>query len=231
MKLKDSSIICMMILTWIFIAMGVLGTESEISKIEMQVAALCSTEKTDISRIYSVMEWRNSEVDARLDKIEEVNTIQNTRLIIHRDRLNDIESMFDDLLAQQEHLEEYCRSLPDNALGIEVSDQDIRDIAALVYLEAGSQSYTCQKAIASVIFNRMIRYNMTAHQVIYQPGVFSPSGRVHSTTPNTSCVMAVREVLEDGCILPPRVTAFRNGHYHNFGTKYTCIDGVYFTLV
>lgn len=237
MKLKDNSIICMMILTWIFIAMGVLGAEAEISKIEKQVKELCYVEKYDIQQIYLMAELRDAEVDARLYEIEQTNRIQDIRLDQHREEITELDEMFVDLLNQQEHLEEYCRSLPDNALGLTLSDQDIRDIAALVYLEAGNQSYACKKAIASVIFNRMMRYSLTASECIYQrtnggDRVFSPAYRVPFTNPSASCIMAVREVLEDGCTLPIRVTAFRNNHYHtDFGSPYCNIGNVYFSSV
>lgn len=176
-------------------------------------------------------EHDQEELSTRIDILEHNVMIQDLRLDNHRQELEDNAELFSDLLASVEHLEEYCKSLPDNVLGVEVSDEDIRDIAALVYLEAGSQSYKCQKAIASVIFNRMIRYDMSAQAVIHEPGVFSPARRVDSTRPSASCLMAVREVLEQGCSLPTRVTAFRNGHYHTFGSHYCCIDGVYFSLV
>lgn len=114
-------------------------------------------------------------------------------------------------------------------VSVSVSQNDIRNIAALVYLEAGSQSYKCQKAIASVIINRMKRYNKTASQVIWEPGVFSPAYKVSSTRPSEQCLKAVRDVLNNGTTLPKNVVAFRNGHYHSFGKRYCCIDGVYFT--
>lgn len=114
-------------------------------------------------------------------------------------------------------------------VSVKLSNKDIRNIAALVYLEAGSQSYRCQKAVASVVINRMIRYNKTATQVIYEPNVFSVSGRVANTTPSSVSIKAVKDVINNGTILPKSVVAFRNGHYHNFGKHYCVIDGVYFT--
>ena len=116
-------------------------------------------------------------------------------------------------------------------VSVKLSNKDIRNIAALVYLEAGSQSYRCQKAIASVVINRMIRYNKTATQVIYEPNVFSVSGRVSSTSPSAESLRAVKDVIKNGTILPKNVVAFRNGHYHNFGKGYCEIDGVYFSSI
>ena len=229
MKIKDSTVIILLILTWFLIICGVLGAENEISRMEEQIKTAYG-QQDELLRITSELVNSQNELVTRVDELETHDRVQDYRLAMHRDQLEDNASLFTDLLNSVEHLEEYMRSLPDNVLGVEVSDQDIRDISALVYLEAGSQSYRCQKAIASVIFNRMIRYNMTAQQVIYQRGVFSPANRVRNTRPSSSCLMAVREVLETGTTLPRNCVAFRNGHYHAFGTPYTCIDGVYFSL-
>ena len=230
MKLKDSTVISLLAFTWILIAIGVIGADSEIAKLEQSIQEVYGDQASLEDRV-KLVEETNLIQDGRLDDIEHHNKVQDFRLAMHHDELSDNAELFTDLLNSVEHLEEYMRSLPDNALGVTVSDEDIRDIAALVYLEAGSQSYTCQKAIASVIFNRMIRYNMTAQQVIHQSNVFSPASRVDSTRPSASCLMAVREVLEEGTTLPRSVVAFRNGHYHNFGRRYCVIDGVYFTAM
>lgn len=230
MKLTDSSVICLLVITWIFIAIGVLGAESEISRVEKQIADVYAQQEQLYSTTNDILAEQRA-VDAKIEELQRYNRVQDYRLATHRQELDDSVEIFIDLLKSQERLEEYCKSLPDNALGLELSDQDIRDIAALVYLEAGSQSYRCQKAIASVIFNRMIRYNMTAHEAIYQAGVFSPASRVRYTTPSASCIMAVRDVLESGCSVPSNVVAFRNGHYHTFGRAYCSIDGVYFTAL
>lgn len=226
MKLKDDIIIFALIVLMFmvfYLSLCLQTTNDRIFDLEFVVNSIA--ERT------TEFEHKQEEQNNRIDILEHDVMIYDLRLDTHRQELEDNAELFSDLLASVEHLEEYCRSLPDNVLGVEVSDEDIRDIAALVYLEAGSQSYKCQKAIASVIFNRMIRYDMSAQAVIHEPGVFSPARRVDGTRPSASCLMAVREVLEQGCSLPARVTAFRNGHYHNFGSHYCCIDGVYFSLV
>ena len=207
-----------------------MGAEAEISRLENQISIIYSQQDDIYAKTYGIVSAQ-TEMDARITTAERTNHLQDTRLAMHRQELTDTAAMFSDLLASMERLETHLKSLPDNSLNVNVSEQDIRDIAALVYLEAGSQSYSCQKAIASVIFNRMIRYNMTAHQTIYQSGVFSPASRVSSTRPSVSSLMAVREVLEEGTTLPRNVVAFRNGHYHTFGHPYCSIDGVYFTAM
>ena len=110
-----------------------------------------------------------------------------------------------------------------------VTDQEIRDMAALVYLEAGAQSYRCQLAIASVIVNLMVKNHATVNATIFNSRTFSPARRISYTNPSQSCINAVRDVLTNGTIFPANVTAFRNRHYHNFGTPYCVIEGVYFS--
>ena len=230
MKIKDSTIILLLILTWFFLACGVLGAENEINRMEDQIAQVCGTQDYLLSNTKQIAE-KNAEQDQRLSDIERKDRVQDYRLALHRQELTDSAEMFTDLLESTERLEEYMKSLPDNALGLDLTAEDEYMIASLVYLEAGSGSYELQKAIASVIFNRMIRYGMTARQVIYQPGVFSPASRVASTRPSGASQMAVREVLENGSVFPVRVCAFQLGGYHSFGTPFCKIQSVYFTLV
>lgn len=115
-------------------------------------------------------------------------------------------------------------------VSVRLSENDIQLIAKLVYEEAGAQSYKCQKAIASVVINRMIRYNKTARQVIFEPGVFSVS--ISGTRASAESIRAVRDVVKNGTTLPKNVLAFRNQHYHiGFGRPYCHIDGVYFSTM
>ena len=114
-------------------------------------------------------------------------------------------------------------------VSVRLSENDIQLIAKLVYEEAGAQSYKCQKAVASVVINRMVRYKMTARQVVYEPGVFTVAGGLMSTKASATSIKAVRDVVKNGTTLPKNVLAFRNGHYHSFGKPYCHIDGVYFS--
>ena len=76
----------------------------------------------------------------------------------------------------------------------------------------------------------MIRYNKTARQVIFEPGVFSVS--ISGTRASAESIRAVRDVVKNGTTLPKNVLAFRNQHYHRgFGRPYCHIDGVYFSTM
>lgn len=104
-------------------------------------------------------------------------------------------------------------------------------LAALVTLEAGNESYECQKAVASLLINRMITSGSTLSEVIYAKNQFSTASRVTSTTPFTSCVNAVSEVVANGTTIPVYVTFFRASYYHSWGDQvaYCCIDNTYFS--
>ena len=111
-----------------------------------------------------------------------------------------------------------------------LTDEELRDMAALVYLEAGGENYMCQKGIASVIINRMVYTNSSLDDVMYAPNAFSPAKYIKSTTPSESCINAVNDVLTNGTIFPLNVLAFRADYYHDFGTPYMRIDDVFFTI-
>ena len=205
-------------------------TDSEIDAMNKTINHLITQQAVESGRIDQLI-VDNTEQDSRLDDLEYHDQIQDIRLRMHRDELTNTADLFTDLLEDVGELEEALKHLPKSKLPVKVTEKDIRDIAALVYLEAGGQSYRCQKAIASVIFKRMIRYKKSAQAVIYESGVFSPASRVPRTIPSRSCMKAVKDVLANGTSLPRSVVAFRSGHYHSFGHAYCCVDGVYFSSV
>ncbi len=114
---------------------------------------------------------------------------------------------------------------------ITLTEDETTMLAALVTLEVGSESYECQKAIASLVINRMLTSDSTVSEVIYAKNQFSVAGRVASTTPSKQCMEAVNEVLNTGTTLPIYVTFFRSRYYHSWGDQvpYGIIDHTYFT--
>ena len=113
-----------------------------------------------------------------------------------------------------------------------LSSEECRLLAALVTLEVGAETYECQKAVVSVVLNRMYTGNMTLHEVIYQKYQFSVAPKVKTTKPFESCIQAVDDVLTNGTTLPTYVTFFRAGHYHDWGDRYVSykkIDKTYFS--
>lgn len=232
MKVKDSTIINMLMILIVMISFTLLYVDKKIELLERQIAELSSSYQTTDDAVSEIIKDNKSQ-NLRLDAIEQHDRVQDLRLNAHREELSNLDDMFEMIIEDMTGLEKKINALPKNSLGLKLSDKDIRNIASLVYLEAGSIScsYKLQKAVASVIFNRMKKYNLTATQAIYQAGVFTTSSRVARTTPSERCMRAVREVMANGVTLPANVVAFRNGHYHSFGHRYCKIDNVYFTAI
>ena len=56
---------------------------------------------------------------------------------------------------------------------MEMGENDVYELATLVYLESGTESYECQKSIASVVIHRMQNDDLTLQEVIYAKNQFS----------------------------------------------------------
>ncbi len=114
---------------------------------------------------------------------------------------------------------------------VSLTAEEANMLAALVTLEAGSEGAECQRAVASILINRMLTSNMTLEEVIYQKNQFSTASKVASTTPFNCCVEAVNDVLTNGTTLPIYVTFFRASYYHSWGDQvpYCCMDHTYFS--
>lgn len=115
---------------------------------------------------------------------------------------------------------------------IDLTDDEIYELATLVYLECGIESYECQQAVASVVINRMTTTGHTLSEVIYEPNQFTPAGMISKSQPSDSTLAAVRSIVKDGPTIPEYVTFFRADHYHDWGTRYVdfiAIDRTYFS--
>jgi len=89
-----------------------------------------------------------------------------------------------------------------DAPAITVTDSDTNMLAAIIYCEAGNQSYDGQVAVGSVVMNRVrsSRFPSTISGVIYQSGQFSPvaSGRfamVLASGAYAYCIPAAQDAL------------------------------------
>lgn len=113
-----------------------------------------------------------------------------------------------------------------------LTEEEKRDFSALVYLEAGGESYECMKTVASVIVNRMINNNLSLYDVIYATNQFEPAENIPYTDPSEEAVQAVNEIIQKGPCIPKNVTFFRASYYHNWSDliqPYTVIDNTYFS--
>jgi spore germination cell wall hydrolase CwlJ-like protein len=113
-----------------------------------------------------------------------------------------------------------------------LTEEEKRDFSALVYLEAGGESYECMKTVASVIVNRMVNNDLSLYDVIYATNQFEPAGNIQYTDPSEEAVSAVEEIVQNGPCVPKNVTFFRASYYHNWSDliqPYTVIDNTYFS--
>ena len=84
-------------------------------------------------------------------------------------------------------------------LEILAHSQEIAELAAIIYLEAGNQEYVGQVAVGAVVMNRVKNplFPNTIHDVIFAPGQFSPAGKLYDTIASgkvkQSCMQAALE--------------------------------------
>jgi spore germination cell wall hydrolase CwlJ-like protein len=103
---------------------------------------------------------------------------------------------------------------------------DERDmLATLVYLESSICSEDCQRAVASVIFNRLDsgRWKkdvnkdgeLTLYDIVYYPNAFSPAYLIESYKDKTTqeCYDAVDYVIQNGPTVPTYVRYFRTSYH------------------
>ena len=115
-----------------------------------------------------------------------------------------------------------------------VTEEERLLIAQLVYREANTESLECQKAIVSVLFNRLAcgKWGDTIKEVIYYKNAFTPAtaGLLEGVTPTKTNYEAVDFVLENGPTLPTYVRYFRADYHHKWSgyEGYTAIDHTYF---
>lgn len=115
---------------------------------------------------------------------------------------------------------------------IDFTEDEIYELATLVYLESGIEPYECQLAVASVVVNRMTTTGQSLQEVIYAKNQFSPAYLIESSEPNESTLSAVREVVQNGPTIPEYVTFFRADYYHNWSdliVPYCVYGNTYFS--
>lgn len=113
-----------------------------------------------------------------------------------------------------------------------ITPEDRETLARLIYLEGNVESIECQKAIASVVINRLNSgyWGNTINNVIYARGQFTPASRIPYTTPTATNYEAVDYVLTNGVTLPSYCLYFRAGYHFSWNgyVPYTAIGNTYF---
>jgi hypothetical protein len=122
-----------------------------------------------------------------------------------------------------------------NIYSITTEEREI--LARLVFLEANTESIECQKAIVSVVFNRLHNgaWGDSLYNVIYYPHQFTPAKFINTVTPTQTNYDAVDYVVKNGSILPKYCMYFRasygfsNTDWVNYGYhEYKQVDNTFF---
>ena len=108
-------------------------------------------------------------------------------------------------------------------------------LARVVNREAGGESIECQRAVVTVIFNRLKagKWGDTLKEIIYAESQFTVTSLIDKTTPNECNYAAVDYVLKYGGTIPGHILYFRSGYHFNWNgyVGYTAIDNTYFGFV
>lgn len=112
-----------------------------------------------------------------------------------------------------------------------LTDEEINMLATLIYLEGNTESVECQKAICSVVINRMLLWDMTVEEVIYQKNQFTPARLIQYYEPTQVQLDVVNEIITEGVSIPEYVCYFRADYYHNWSgmNEYDYFDHTYFS--
>lgn len=115
-----------------------------------------------------------------------------------------------------------------------VTSEEKELLAKLLYCEGRGESIECQRAIISVVFNRLDSgiWGNSIEEVIYAQGQFEPVqlGLLKNAKPSQNQYDVVDYVVTNGGTLPKWVLFFRASYHFNWKnyTQYTRIDNTYF---
>ncbi len=98
---------------------------------------------------------------------------------------------------------------------VEITDAELEELAAIVYLESGNQSAEGQQAVAEVVLNRVISPDFpgTVHDVLHQGAgtrvpQFSTINRIGTAKPTQAQYDAIDAALYGDSVLPADVVFF-----------------------
>lgn len=115
----------------------------------------------------------------------------------------------------------------------EVTDYERELLERLVYHEGNTESLECQKAIASVVFNRLYderhRFGSSIEEVIYAPGQFTVASYLFEDEPTETNKEAVDWVIWNGPSIDEKIQFFRSKYYFSWVEPAMSIDNTYFS--
>lgn len=115
----------------------------------------------------------------------------------------------------------------------EVTDYERELLERLVYHEGNTESLECQKAIVSVVFNRLYdeydRFGNSIEEVIYAPGQFTVASYLFKDEPTETNREAVDWVIWNGPSIDEKIQFFRSKYYFSWVEPAMNIDNTYFS--
>lgn len=104
-------------------------------------------------------------------------------------------------------------------------------IANLICMEAGSEPFEGQQAVAEVILNRLAsgRFQSSIHNIIHAPEQFASVSRLHEAKPDYSQYKAIEQALYGPYVLPEDVVFFakfkvNDNYWGQIGSHYFCYN-------
>lgn len=107
------------------------------------------------------------------------------------------------------------------------SDYEYDLVARTIYQEAGGCSEYCQWLVGSTVLN-LADDRGGIENVVFDYNTFNVAYVLYDATPSDLSYAVAKRVLSGD--RDYYVKAFRTDYYHSFGTPYTCVDNVYFSV-
>ncbi|MCR5272120.1 MAG: DUF3450 family protein [Lachnospiraceae bacterium] len=160
---------------------------------------------TLVANTQNSLSQKNSEVDAAESEVSsyeaQIAEMEAVEAELEKQKAEEDKKRLEELKKQEEELKKQQSSSTVTAVSASSSDQAM--LAAIIYCEAGGESYEGMVAVGSVIMNRVASayYPNSISGVIYQSGQFSPvaSGRFAAVLANgsasSSAVSAAQAVI------------------------------------
>lgn len=101
--------------------------------------------------------------------------------------------------------------------GLELTEQELTEIAKLICAEGESEPFEGQQAIAEVILNRLVTdgFPSTVHNMIYAQGQFLGAEKMYRQKPTYTQYKAIDRALNGPYVLPKEVVFFSTGAVNN----------------
>lgn len=145
-----------------------------------------------------------------------------------------IEQLIEEKKTEPQTVSAKTLATEEKKLAYNLTTEERELLAKLLYHEARGESIDCQKAVVSVILNRVESgiWGDTLEEVVYSKNQFEPVARglLPNTKPLEKQYEAIDYVIANGATVPSNVLYFRADHYFDWGTAYMNMDNTYFSF-